>query len=385
MWMFAVVVWLLRKGYLFTVSTSLVSVLLLGLLAGGVSCAAVQGGLLAGLVSRQQPAPSAPAMPRPRARGRVVPTPKAAIGDDLTPVGGFLAGKLVSHTLLGGLLGALGTAVQLSAHLRAMVQLVAGVLIIAMALGVLGVRGFTGLVFTPPASWTRLVRGRARSTSALAPAVLGLSSILIPCGVTLSVMALAVASGSPWQGAAIMAVFVAGTAPLFTVLGYAAARARRVHGPWRKRLAVATGLAVLALGVFTLNGGLELTGSPLAASNLAAMLAPEGEAAAAVADADRVTVTGGVQTVIITATEGAYRPGNLEVPAGLPTTLIVRSAKAQGCVRSFVIPSLGVEEILPVNGDTRIDLGVLKPGRLSYACGMGMYTGRLTIVSKAAS
>ena len=380
------VVWLLRKGYLFTVSTSLVSVLLLGLLAGGVSCAAVQGGLLAGLVSRQQPVPSAPATPRPRARGRAVPTPKAGIGDDLTPVGGFLAGKLVSHTVLGGLLGALGTAVQLSAHLRAMVQLVAGVLIIAMALGVLGVRGFTGLVFTPPASWTRLVRGQARSTSALAPAVLGLSSILIPCGVTLSVMALAVASGSPWQGAAIMAVFVAGTAPLFTVLGYAAARARRVHGPWRKRLAVATGLAVLALGAFTLNGGLELTGSPLAASNLAAMLAPGGdEAAAAVADADRVTVTGGVQTVIITATEGAYRPGSLEVLAGLPTTLIVRSAKAQGCVRAFVIPSLGVEEILPVNGDTRIDLGVLKPGRLAYACGMGMYTGRLTIVEKAVS
>jgi sulfite exporter TauE/SafE len=371
---------------LFTVSTSLVSVVLLGLLAGGVSCAAVQGGLLAGLVSRQQPAPSAPATPRPRPRGRAVSTPKASIGDDLTPVGGFLAGKLISYTLLGGLLGALGTAVQLSAHLRAMVQLAAGVLIIAMALGVLGVRGFTGLVFTPPASWTRLVRGRARSTSALAPAVLGLSSILIPCGVTLSVMALAVASGSPWQGAAIMAVFVAGTAPLFTVLGYVAARARRVHGPWRKRLATATGLVVLALGAFTLNGGLELTGSPLAASNLAAMLAPGGsEAAASVADADRVTVTGGIQTVIITATEGAYRPGNVQVSAGMPTTLIVRSAKAQGCVRSFVIPSLGVEEILPVNGDTRIDLGVLQPGRLAYACGMGMYTGRLTVVEKAAS
>lgn len=367
----------------FIVSTSLVSVLLLGLLAGGVSCAAVQGGLLAGLVARQQTGSPTPAG---RRRSRTAVVPKATAADDLTPVGGFLVGKLVSHTILGALLGVLGTAVQLTPHVRAMVQLAAGVLIIAMGLGQLGVRGFTGLVFTPPASWTRLVRGRARSQSALAPAVLGMSSILIPCGVTLSVMALAVASGSAWQGALILAVFVIGTAPLFTVLGYAAARARRAHGSARKGLAVATGLVVLALGVFTFNGGLELTGSPLAASSLASTLGFTGGEAAAAPDtpaSERVTVDGGRQTVIITATEGAYTPGNLDVTAGLPTTLIVRSDRAQGCVRSFVIPSLGKEEILPVNGDTSIDLGVLKPGKLAYSCGMGMYTGKLTV--KAAS
>jgi len=372
------------------VSTSLISVLLLGLLAGGVSCAAVQGGLLAGLVSRQQTGTAAPAATvskrvRPK---KPTPVPPASFSDDLAPVGGFLAGKLLSHTILGALLGLAGTAVQLSAHVRAMVQLAAGVLIIVMGLGQLGVRGFTGLVFTPPASWTRLVRGRARSQSAMAPAVLGVSSILIPCGVTLSVMALAVASGSPWQGALILAVFVTGTAPLFTILGYAAARARRAQGAWRKRLAVATGLLVLALGVFTFNGGLELTGSPLAASQLASTLGLSGGDAAA-ADTpmtgERVTVAEGKQTVIVTATEGAYTPGNLEVAAGLPTTLIVRSEKAQGCVRSFVIPSRGVEKILPVNGDTRIELGVLKSGRLAYSCGMGMYTGQLTITEKAPS
>ena len=52
----------------------------------------------------------------------------------------------------------------------------------------------------------------AAALSALAPALLGVATILLPCGVTLSVEALALASGSPWQGAAIMAVFVAGTA-----------------------------------------------------------------------------------------------------------------------------------------------------------------------------
>jgi sulfite exporter TauE/SafE len=359
------------------VSTNLFSVLLLGLLAGGVSCAAVQGGLLAGMVSRQrQPVTTGPG---PRRAAAVAPV---GAGDDLAPVGGFLAGKLASHTLLGALLGTAGTAVQLGMHLRAMVQIGAGLLIIAMGLGQLGVKAFRGLTFTPPASWTRLVRGRARSQSALAPAVLGVASILIPCGVTLSVMALAVASGSPWQGALIMAVFVVGTAPLFTVLGFAAARARRAAGAWARRLAVATGVVILALGAYTFNGGLELSGSLVAASQLAYALGLTGDAPTEVTG-PRVRVEAGHQTVIVSAVTGAYTPANLDVAAGLPTTLIVRSDKAQGCVRSFVIPSLNVEKILPVNGDTRIDLGVLKPGRLAYSCGMGMYTGRLTVTEQS--
>jgi hypothetical protein len=219
-----------------------------------------------------------------------------------------------------------------------------------------------------------------------APAVLGLTSVLIPCGVTLSVMALAVASGSVWQGSLILAVFVVGTAPLFAVLGYAAARARRAQGAWRKRLSLATGLLVMALGLYTLNGGLELTGSPLAASSLTTTFGlADASTVVSPVTGERVTVSDGKQTVIVTATEGAYTPANIEVTAGLPTTLIVRSDQARGCVRAFVIPSLGVEKVLPINGDTRFDIGTLKAGRLAYSCGMGMYTGRLTITEKASS
>jgi sulfite exporter TauE/SafE len=182
-------------------SVNLTAVLITGLFAGGVSCAAVQGGLLAGLVARSNPtsrsgadaaAPAAPAM-------------AGLLADDLAPVGGFLAGKLVSHTLLGAALGGIGAAVQLSVGVRTMAQLAAGVLIVVFGLAQLGVPGFRTITVSPPASWARFVRGRARSRSALAPAALGLANVLIPCGVTLSVEALALTSGSPWPGAATVA------------------------------------------------------------------------------------------------------------------------------------------------------------------------------------
>ncbi|MFI7119420.1 sulfite exporter TauE/SafE family protein [Amycolatopsis sp. NPDC049868] len=347
---------------------NLAAVLITGLFAGGVSCAAVQGGLLTGLITRQKAATASSAHARPvrevDRRGW-----RAQLGDDLAPVGGFLAGKLVSHTLLGALLGAVGGAVELSVGARTWLQIGAGLLIIVFGLAQLGVPGFRRVVVEPPISWTKIVRNRARSQAALAPALLGLATVLIPCGVTLSVEALALTSGSALAGAATMAVFVLGTGPLFAILGYAA---RKAATAWQGRLAMVTGLVVLAMGFYTLNGGLELAGSPLSASRIAQAVG------GSAADTAAASTVDGKQTVVITARTGSYSPENVQAKSGVPTTLVIKSEGAQGCVRSFVIRD--EQKILPVKGETRIELGVLRPGRLDYACGMGMYTGVLTIV-----
>jgi len=44
-----------------------------------------------------------------------------------------------------------------------------------------------------------------------------------------------------------------------------------------------------------------------------------------------------------------------------------------------VIPKLGKQWVLPENGDTRINLGTLRPGTLEFSCSMGMYSGVLAI------
>lgn len=353
---------------------NLTAVLLTGLFAGGVTCAAVQGGLLAGLITRQRGAVVVAAGSRGPGDGPAPASPTAGsrerLGDDLLPVGSFLAGKLVSHTVLGALLGALGGAIQLSVTVSAVLQLIAGTVVVLFGLAQLRVPGLRRIVVEPPASFSRVVLRSARSQAAFAPGLLGLASILIPCGVTLSVETLALTSGSAAGGAATMAVFVIGTVPLFAVLGYVA---RKAATAWRGRLAVVTGIVVVALGLLTVNGGLELGGSPLAASRIAAAVSTPDPAGGGAA-----TVTEGHQTVAITATSGGYTPQATRARAGLPTTLVIRSEQAQGCVRSFTIATLGVQQNLPAGGETRIELGPLPPGTIAYACSMGMYTGTIT-------
>ena len=67
----------------------------------------------------------------------------------------------------------------------------------------------------------------ARGVRSVAP---GPRPVLLPCGITLSMEVLAIASGSALSGAAIMGVFVIGTPPLFAVPGYVARRSATALG-----------------------------------------------------------------------------------------------------------------------------------------------------------
>lgn len=367
-------------------------VFLTGLFAGGASCAAVQGGLLAGMVARRQPALTQNAPPTKPAkklsakaakRARQKARRKAPVYEptnwklDLLPVSGFLAGKLVSHTLLGAALGMLGSAVQMSFRVRAITQIVAGVLMVLLATDLLGFRGLRKIVPQPPARFTRLVRRNAKSQAVAGPAILGFAMVLIPCGVTLGVMVLAITSGSPFAGAAIMATFVLGTSPLFAVLGYAA---RRSASLLRGKLAKAAAIAVIVVGLISVNTGLILVGSPVTISSALAALTSQSANADATGLPEATVGQDGTQQILIEARNTSYSPSLMRAKSGMKTTLTLRTNGTRGCTRAFVIPSANFQQLLPETGDTAIELGVLEPGRINYTCGMGMYRGSIEIV-----
>jgi sulfite exporter TauE/SafE len=348
------------------------SVFATGLLAGGASCAVVQGGLLAGAVARRHDARPAPE------RGRL---------DDAVPVSGFLAGKLVSHTLAGALLGLVGDAAQLGFRTRAAMQIAAGVLMILMAAHLLGVRALRKLVPTPPPAVTRFIRRSARSEAVVTPAILGFLTILIPCGVTLSVMLLAIASGSPLTGALGMALFVLGTSPLFAALGYGL---RRSADLLRGYIGKAAAVAVIVAGVLSINSGLVLNGSSFTLERAwdrvlgrddMGLTMDMADTGMPMADNSAVTIDGaGVQHIVIEVRPTSYSPSRVQARGGLPTKLTLRTKGNRDCTRGFVIPAMNLERSLPETGDTVIDLGKPAPGRIDYVCSVGMYRGVIEVL-----
>ncbi|GII01052.1 sulfite exporter TauE/SafE family protein [Planobispora takensis] len=301
-----------------------------GMVAGTASCTAVQGGLLTGLTTRA-----------------TVSGPKV--------VSLFLAGRLASHLAAGALLGLLGSAVRLTPGVRAALMIVAGVAVIGF-----GLRLLTGRSRACPSHGG----GRQAAPALGRAALLGASTILLPCGVTLSAEAVAVSSGSALGGTAVMAGFVTGSAPAFALLGLALRRMAST------RLAALAGVLALAAGLWTATSGLRLGGwlpGPAAAQAVR-------QTSEARHDHARPPGAGDVQRIDVWATDRGYRPGIVTARAGVPVEITFRLAGSPGCARSLTID--GRDVALPAV----VRLGPQRPGSLRYVCSMGMYTGFVTFV-----
>lgn len=330
--------------------------LITGLTTGGISCLAVQGGLLASSVSNLE---------------KDVAAKKKSLY-----VGSFLAAKLIVYTLLGFGLGFLGSSLILTPKLLGFMQILAGAFMVVTALRLLDIHPvFRRLVIEPPKWAFRLARNQSKSDSYFAPTTLGFLTVLIPCGVTQAMMALAVATANPVYGAAIMFAFTIGTSPVFFAVGMAATEMLK-----RKKLVYAASSAIFVLGILSLNTGQVLRGSPHTLQNYwFAVVEGFGNQ-----DPTKNVVAGvnaqGQQEVTINVADTTYNASTTTLKAGVPVKLTVNTNNTRGCIRAFTIPSLNFYQVLPETGTEVIEFTPESPGRLAYTCSMGMYSGFFDVI-----
>lgn len=303
------------------------------------------------------------------------------------PITLFLGAKLVAYTILGGLLGALGSVLQLTPYMRAGLQIAIGIFMLGTALRMLNVHPiFRYFSIEPPKSVTRYIRRKAKNSKGqfVTPLFLGALTVLIPCGVTTAIMALAVGSGSPVAGALIMAAFVIGTSPVFFGLFYFATKlGEKLEAKFLKL----AGAVILFLALLSIEGGLNLAGSSISFAALQQSLAAKGpsqeqtQAQSATSptssQATRSGQSADTDTINMGASYQAYSPAVMQAKAGQPYKLVINSQQNTGCGRAFVIPSLGMQQTLPVDGETTISLPAQKPGTMRLTCAMGMYHAQI--------
>ena len=346
-------------------------VFITGLTTGGLSCLAVQGGLLASSLAQQIEFEVQSTSQQKSGRG----SGSARKHQIAAPILLFLAAKLVAYTLLGLLLGALGSMLQLTATVRAILLLAIGIFMVGNGLRMLNVHPFFRFfVIEPPSSVTRFIRRYAKNNSSYtAPIFLGALTVLIPCGVTQSIMAIALGSGSPLTGAALMFSFILGTSPVFFAVAYFATRLGAVMEKYFMRVVA---IAVLILGFISIDAGLNLIGSPFSFSNL--LRGGTGEPSSAASAIPTAANGAAVQKLTINAKNAGYDPKITHAAADTPIQLSLVTQNTQSCARSIVFPTLGVEKVLPVSGTTTIQVPPQAKGTvIRYTCSMGMYTGQI--------
>lgn len=333
-----------------------------GLTTGGLSCLAVQGGLLASSLANQIERDLAEIPPAPSKKNKRIARPvrpNAAL-----PILLFLAAKLTAYTLLGALLGWLGSFLTVDPITRAGLMIVIAIFMVGNGLRMLNVHPFfRNFVIEPPRFVTRAIRKTAKGTDTATPLFLGALTVFIPCGVTQAMMAAALGLGAPLPAALLMFAFTLGTSPVFFFVAYFAAQ---IGATLEKHFMRFVAVVILFLGLVTFDNALNLLGAP----SFSGLFATRQAATAPVEASDTLTLR---------AENGGYTPARLTAKAGVPVTLNIVTENTTSCARDFVIPALKYYVLLPVSGTETMQIPPQPAGTtIRFTCSMGMYSGLIT-------
>lgn len=344
-------------------TSSLPAFVLFGLLAGVSTCAALTGGIVLSMSEQWKK--------------------EYSKGDTLTekmkPHFLFNLGRLVSYTLLGLVLGAIGSKLQLSLTFSALLVIAVSALMIANGLKMLGIKAFQNFQTALPKALTHKASNQNNFQGRFMPAIMGALTILLPCGFTITTESLALLSGNPIQGALIMGAFALGTLPGLLAIGFSTVK---IGSSSRSvTFSKVAGALVLIFAAFNINSQLNVLGLPSLNSisaNTGALVSKAG------ATTDGLpAIVDGKQVIKMGASLNGYTPNYFKVRAGIPVRWEITDTGTSGCTNAVMSKGLFEGQIALTPGSTSVkEFTVQNPGKYKFSCWMGMITGVIEVVNQ---
>jgi sulfite exporter TauE/SafE len=302
----------------------------------------------------------------------------------------YNAGRVLSYTTAGVIVGALGSLVLVPGRFRGVVQLVAGVFMILMGINMLDIfQGAFGTVlrrFTPRMPKIFIKKRDGQKAGNKNPLIAGLLIGLMPCGPLQAMQLYALSAGSPLAGGLSMFLFSMGTVPLMFGIG---ALSALLSKKFTRRAMRAGAVLVTVMGMTMFSYGWGLSGFNLdSADEPAAALKPfprPGSTPEGTGDGAFTPLTGkGVQIITSTLRPGRYPA--ITVQRGVPVKWIITAPRGSinGCNNRMIIREYRIEHPL-VPGENVIEFMPEKTGRFSYSCWMGMIRSPITVVEEGQS
>ncbi|MFB3160501.1 sulfite exporter TauE/SafE family protein [Neobacillus sp. 179-J 1A1 HS] len=283
----------------------------------------------------------------------------------------YNAGRVVAYTVLGGVIGAIGSVFALSLTAKAGLQLFAGVFMIMMGFNMAGFKAFRKFQIKMPN-----VACKGMSTPR-APFFVGLLNGLMPCGPLQTMQIFALGTGSAAAGALSMFMFSIGTVPLMLTFG---ALSGLLTKGYTKKILKFSGVLIIMLGLIMSNRGLALAGMNISPMAIMSSAGAFGDANASSSSSDEIkaTIKDGVQVLNMTANVYGYTPKTLYVQKGMPLKWVINGEEITGCNNTIVVPGMDIEQKLQ-SGNNLIEF---TPGSedLNFSCWMGMKRGVIKVV-----
>lgn len=322
-------------------------VFLIGLVAATSTCIAVTGGLLLAVAAKYNEA-----------------HPQLSAVQKFKPTLYFNAGRVISYTLLGGLVGALGSVLTLSTKMTGILSVLVSIVMVLLGFQLL--RIFPQLRrFQPkmPKFIAHRVHNISNSDHPAASLLLGAGTFFLPCGFTQALQLYVLSKGDFGTGALTMFFFALGTLPALMSLSLISSFAK---GSFQKHFLKFAGVVVVLLGLFNIQNGLALAGINIdfgTSSSIPTVQAGQDP---------NVKLVNGVQVVKMKVDRYTYTPNRFTVAQGVPVRWEIDGKNAEGCGQVIVMPKLGRVEYMPKNKIKVVEFTPQDVGEISFNCSMGM-------------
>jgi len=277
----------------------------------------------------------------------------------------YNTGRVISYTVLGGIVGSLGSVISFSGTAKGIVAILGGAFMVIIGINMLDI--FPWLrkikISTPKFFGNKIYS----NTSKRGPFYIGLLNGLMPCGPLQTMQLYALGTGSFLAGATSMFLFSLGTVPLMFSFG---AISSFLSSKFTHRMLKVSAVLVIVLGLTMVSRGLSLSGVSLAAASPLSGGSGTGNVA---------QIQGGVQAVTTTMESGRYQP--LIVQKGIPVrwTIKAKTEDLNGCNNPLTIPKYNIQKRL-VPGDNLIEFTPDETGNIAYTCWMGMISSNIKVV-----
>src|SRR3989344_4253685 len=179
--------------------------------------------------------------------------------DKVRPQVLFHAGRLVSFFILGGAIGALGSAFQLGSTGTFILSLIVAIVLLILGINLLDVFFWAKkLQPTIPNFIGKRVHNLKNVNHTLTPLLVGVATFFLPCGFTQSMQIYTLSTGNFLTGALIMFTFALGTLPVLALLSFSSLG---IHKKAQSGVFFKTaGLVVIFFGILSLLGAFTAIG-----------------------------------------------------------------------------------------------------------------------------
>jgi sulfite exporter TauE/SafE len=142
-------------------------------------------------------------------------------GDKIRPQLMFHGGRIVSFFILGGVIGAIGSAFTLNTSATFSLSLIIGIVMLILGINLLDVFPWARkLQPSMPKFLSKHALGVSKFNHTLTPLLVGVATFFLPCGFTQSMQLYTLTTGSFLKGGLTMLTFALGTLPVLALVSF---------------------------------------------------------------------------------------------------------------------------------------------------------------------